>query len=213
MTGVQTCALPICSSQNHRKQVKKEGSPDKASKNPVQKEENNRGEKSGKNGKFNKSNAAGAKTFGDGGSRERAENEKRRQAEEKERRNKNFKNYEEDVPLTRAKRVGKFNKPEVKAEEKEEEKIKVISVPDNITIGELASKMRIQAAPIIKKLFLEGKIVTVNSELSYEEAENIAIEYEIICEKEIPVDVIEELLKEDEDDPSTLTKQIGRAHV
>lgn len=200
-------AASVKDSQGHKKQNKKEAPSDKGAKNASPKEENNRGEKSGKSGKFNKSNASNGKSFGDGGSRERAENEKRRQAEEKERRNKNFKNYEEDTPITRAKRVGKFNKPEIKVEEKEEEKIKVISVPDSITIGDLASKMRIQAAPIIKKLFLEGKIVTVNSELTYEEAENIAIEYEIICEKEIPVDVIEELLKEDEDDPSTLTKR------
>ena len=49
--------------------------------------------------------------------------------------------------------------------------------------------------------------MTVNSELSYEEAENIAIDYDIICEKEEPVDVIEELLKEDEDEESTLEKR------
>ena len=58
--------------------------------------------------------------------------------------------------------------------------------------------MKMQPAAIIKKLFLEGKIVTVNQEISYEDAENIAIDYDIICEKEVKVDVIEELLKEDE---------------
>ena len=55
--------------------------------------------------------------------------------------------------------------------------------------------MKMQPAAIIKKLFLEGKIVTVNQEISYEDAENIAIDYDIICEKEVKVDVIEELLK------------------
>ena len=59
--------------------------------------------------------------------------------------------------------------------------------------------MKMQPAAIIKKLFLEGKIVTVNQEISYEDAENIAIDYDIICEKEVKVDVIEELLKEDEE--------------
>ena len=53
--------------------------------------------------------------------------------------------------------------------------------------------MKMQPAAIIKKLFLEGKIVTVNQEISYEDAENIAIDYDIICEKEVKVDVIEEL--------------------
>ena len=53
--------------------------------------------------------------------------------------------------------------------------------------------MKLQPAAIIKKLFLEGKIVTVNQEISYEDAENIAMEYDILCEKEVKVDVIEEL--------------------
>ena len=73
-----------------------------------------------------------------------------------------------------------------------EEVIKVIVLPDTITIKELAEKMKIQSSAIIKKLFLEGKIVTLNQEISYEEAENIAMEYDILCEKEVKEDVIEE---------------------
>ena len=64
--------------------------------------------------------------------------------------------------------------------------------------------MKLQPSVIIKKLFLKGQIMTVNSEISFEEAENIAIEYEIICEKEEKVDVIEELLKEDEEEEGKL---------
>ena len=75
----------------------------------------------------------------------------------------------------------------------------MITIPDTITIKDLADKMKMQPAAIIKKLFLQGKIVTVNQEISYEDAENIAIEYDIICEKEVKVDVIEELLKEGEE--------------
>lgn len=108
--------------------------------------------------------------------------------------------YEEDgaAALKNAKKAGRFIKPEPKPVEPEET-IKVITVGDNITIKELAEKMKMQPAAIIKKLFLEGKIVTVNQEISYEDAENIAIDYDIICEKEVKVDVIEELLKEDEE--------------
>ena len=73
-----------------------------------------------------------------------------------------------------------------------------------ITIKDLASRLKMQPAIIVKKLFLEGKIVNVNTELTYEEAENIAVEYDILCEKEVKVDVIAELLKEKEEDPSTL---------
>mgnify|MGYP003291462679 CR=1 FL=1 len=69
----------------------------------------------------------------------------------------------------------------------------------NAKLTELAEKMKMQPAAIIKKLFMQGKIVTVNQEITYETAENIAIEYDIICEQEVKVDVIEELLKEDEE--------------
>ena len=109
--------------------------------------------------------------------------------------------------MPRSKRVGRFIKPEVKKAEEPEEQIKVITIPDKLTIKELADKMKLQPSAIIKKLFLAGQIVTVNSELSYEEAENIAIEYDIICEKEVQVDVIEELLKEEEEDESLLTSR------
>lgn len=96
-------------------------------------------------------------------------------------------------------------KPVEKKEEPEEEKIKVITIPELITIKDLADKMKIPSSQIIKKLFLQGKVVTVNEEVSYEEAEEIAVEYDILCEKEVVVDVIEELLKEEEEDPATMT--------
>ena len=89
----------------------------------------------------------------------------------------------------------------------EEEEIKVITIPDTLTIKELADHMKMQPSVIIKKLFLSGQIVTVNSELSYEEAENIAADYEILCEKEKTVDVIAELLKEDPDDETKMEKR------
>ena len=85
-----------------------------------------------------------------------------------------------------------------------EEQIKVITVADSLTIKELADKMKLQPSVIIKKLFLKGQIVTVNSDISFEDAENIAIEYDIICEREEKVDVIEELLKEDDEKEETL---------
>ena len=119
------------------------------------------------------------------------------------------KDYEEEE-MPRSKRVGRFIKPEVKKEEEPVEQIKTITIPESLTIKELAEKMKMQPSVIIKKLFLAGQIVTVNTALSYEEAENIAIEYDIICEKEVQVDVIEELLKEDEEDEKDL---VSRAPV
>jgi translation initiation factor IF-2 len=101
-------------------------------------------------------------------------------------------------------RPGRFIKPVKKAEEVVEEVIKVITLPETITIKDLAEKMKQRPADIIKKLFLEGKVVTLNQEISFEDAENIAMEYDILCEHEVKVNVIEELLKEDEDAEETM---------
>ena len=73
-----------------------------------------------------------------------------------------------------------------------------------MTIRELADKMKVQAAAIVKKLFMQGKIVTVNHEIDYETAEEIALEFNCIAEPEEKVDVIAELLKEDEEDESKM---------
>ncbi len=124
--------------------------------------------------------------------------EKRRISQEKDKRSRKDFIYEEEDAQVKNK-PGRFIKPEKKKEEVVEEVIKVIVLPESITIKDLAEKMKIQSSTIIKKLFLEGKIVTLNQEISYEEAENIAMEYDILCEKEVKVDVIEELLKEEEE--------------
>ena len=97
-------------------------------------------------------------------------------------------------------------KPQVK-EEKQEEQIKQIVIPEVLTIKELADKMKIVPSVIVKKLFMQGKIVTVNQEVDYETAEDIAMEFDVLCEKEEVVDVIEELLKEDEEDESLMVKR------
>ncbi len=134
--------------------------------------------------------------------------EKRRISQEKDKRSKKDLIYEEDeVNVKNRNKAGRFIKPEKKAETVVEEQIKVITLPDSLTIKELADKMKIQPSVIIKKLFMQGQIVTVNSEITFEDAENIAIEYEIICEKEVKVDVIEELLKEDEEDESKMVSR------
>ncbi len=136
------------------------------------------------------------------------DDEKRRSNQDKDKRSKKDLIYEEDdVAVKSRNKAGRFIKPEKKVEENAEEQIKVITIPDTLTIKELADKMKIQPSVIIKKLFLQGQIVTLNSEISFEDAENIAIEYEIICEKEVKVDVIEELLKEDEEDEETMVKR------
>ncbi len=131
------------------------------------------------------------------------EQDKRRISQEKDKRSRREMIYEEEESL---KKPGRFIKPE-KKEEAAEEAIKVITLPESITIKDLADKMRMQPAAIIKKLFLQGKIVTVNQEISYEDAEGIAMDYEILCEKEEKVDVIEELLREDEEEEASMVER------
>ncbi len=75
------------------------------------------------------------------------------------------------------------------------EDIKTITLPERLTIKELADKMKLQPSAIVKKLFLQGQMVTLNQEIDYEQAEEIAMEFDVLCEQEEKVDVIAELLK------------------
>ena len=79
------------------------------------------------------------------------------------------------------------------------EKVTNIVLPEVVTIKELGDKMKISAAEIVKKLFLGGKMVTLNTEITYDEAEEIALEYDVLCEHEVVIDPIEEILKEEEE--------------
>ena len=136
--------------------------------------------------------------------------EKRRISQEKDKKNRKDLIYEEDNEIKNIKgknKPGKFIKPEKKPVETVAEQIKVITLPEKLTIKELADKMKIQPSAIVKKLFLQGQIVTVNEEITYETAENIAIEYDIICEQEVKVDVIEELLREEEENVEDMVQR------
>lgn len=125
----------------------------------------------------------------------------------RDRHNKKDVAFEQNEQRERKNRSGRFIKPVVEKVEEPEEQIKVITIPEKLTIGELAEKMHLKPAELIKKLFLAGKAMTVNSEVTYEEAENIAADYDILCEKEEKVDVIQELLKEDEDKEEDLVSR------
>ena len=136
----------------------------------------------------------------------------RNKAKDKERDNKK-KEYRDEAFEGKGKKgkkqknVAEVKKPQNKPEEKKEEQIKQIVIPEVLTIKELADKMKIVPSVIVKKLFLQGKVVTVNQEIDYDTAEEIAMEFDVLCEKEEVVDVIEELLKEDEEDESLMVKR------
>ena len=101
---------------------------------------------------------------------------------------------------------GAFIMPQ-KKEEPKTEQVKTIVLPETITIKELAEKMKMQPSVIVKKLFLQGTVVTINQEVDYDKAEEIAMEFDILCEKEEKIDVIEELLREDEEDEKDMTER------
>ena len=101
-------------------------------------------------------------------------------------------------------------KPAVKPAEKPEETIRNIVIPEKLTIKELGEAMKVQPSAIVKKLFLQGVMVTVNEEIDFDKAEEIALEFNCICEKEEKVDVLAELLKEEEEDEA---KMVPRSPV
>ncbi len=100
---------------------------------------------------------------------------------------------------------GQTVKPAPKPAEKPQDTIRTITLPEKMTISELAEVMKVTASVIVKKLFLQGEMVTVNQEIDFDKAEEIALEFNCICEKEEKVDVIGELLKEEEESEDVMT--------
>ena len=93
------------------------------------------------------------------------------------------------------------------APKKEDNTPKVIEIPEMISIHDLAEKMKIQPSVIIKKLFLAGKMVTVNSELDFEAAGELAMEMNFDPVPEEKEDVIAKMLEDSEDGEETLVSR------
>lgn len=118
--------------------------------------------------------------------------------------------YENQTKGGKKKKKGQKQEPERKRPEpkkKEEDTIKSVELPEVVTIQELAERIKVVPSALIKKLFLAGKMVTMNQELSFDEASEIALEYNYIAELEEKVDVIAEMLKEDEEDEKLMTER------
>ncbi len=98
----------------------------------------------------------------------------------------------------------KKHAPQPQKPKEDPNEIKTITLPEKMTIKELADAMKLQPSVIIKNLFMKGKMVTMNHEVSFEEAEEIALEFNFICEQEEKVDVIAELLKEEEENEADM---------
>lgn len=82
------------------------------------------------------------------------------------------------------------------AEQRKKQQIK-ITVPEEITVGELASRLRMTATEVIKALMKLGMMVNVNEVIDYDTAEIVATELGAKVEKEVVVTIEEQIIEED----------------
>ena len=82
-----------------------------------------------------------------------------------------------------------------------------IQVPDEITVGELASRLQAKAGDVVKKLMMMGVMASVNQAIDYDTAYLIADEMGVICEKEVIVTIEDKLFEEKEDSADDLVER------
>ena len=156
--------------------------------------------------KFNKESAPAAEDMRGKESRERNDrrnnnnNNKRQDRDKLGKKQENFINLEKNGGK-------KKHAPQPQKPKEDPNEIKTITIPEKLTIKELSDAMKVQPSVIIKNLFMKGKMVTMNNEVSFEEAEEIALEFNFICEQEEKVDVIAELLKEEEENEEDMVQR------
>ena len=156
--------------------------------------------------KFNKESAAASDEVRGKESRERSNSDRKNNNRHQDHDKLGSKRQENYINLE--KHGGKKKPQQQPQQPKEDEnEIKTIVLPEKMTIRELADAMKIQPSAIVKKLFLKGQMVTVNHEVDFAAAEDIALEFNYICEPEEKVDVIAELLKEDEEDEADMVSR------
>ena len=92
------------------------------------------------------------------------------------------------------------------AEQRKKQQIK-ITVPEEITVGDLAKLLRMTATEVIKKLMSLGVMATVNEVIDYDTAEIVATELGAKVEKEVVVTIEEQIIEEEvEDDENAVTR-------
>ncbi|MBE6600054.1 MAG: translation initiation factor IF-2 [Ruminococcaceae bacterium] len=82
-----------------------------------------------------------------------------------------------------------------------------IQVPDEISVGELASRLQAKAGDVVKRLMLMGVMASVNQTIDYDTAYLIADEMGAICEKEVIVTIEDKLFDEKEDSAEDLVER------
>ena len=119
--------------------------------------------------------------------KKRYEKEKKQKEEEKKLRELRSDFRKDDKKKKNKKKQEKVMKDEIIRIEGES--IGMITIGEEIVIKDLAEKLGVNVSDIIKKFFMQGKMLTANAILSFEEAEEVALEYEVIVEKEEVVEV------------------------
>ena len=125
--------------------------------------------------------------------------------QKKQKLNQKSKQYRKKRPVskkreTEAQRLARI------AEQRKKQQIK-IQVPDEITVGELASLLRMTATEVIKKLMSLGVMATVNEVIDYDTAEIVATELGARVEKQVIVTIEEQIIEEEiENDENAITR-------
>ena len=79
-----------------------------------------------------------------------------------------------------------------------------ITVPDEITVGEFALRLKVTSAEVIKKLMMNGVFATINDTIDFDTAVLIADEFHAKVEKEVVVTIEERIIDDSEDDDANL---------
>ncbi len=79
-----------------------------------------------------------------------------------------------------------------------------VQIPDEITVSELALRLKATAAEVIKKLMMMGTMATVNDVIDFDTASLVAMEFHAKVEKEVVVTIEERIIDDSEDDDTNL---------
>lgn len=89
-------------------------------------------------------------------------------------------------------------------EKQRKERSITITVPDEIVVSELASRLKATVAEVVKKAFMMGSMITANDTVDFDTAELIAMEFNAKVEKEVVVTIEEKIIDDSEDDEANL---------
>lgn len=89
-------------------------------------------------------------------------------------------------------------------EKQRKERSITITIPEEIVVSELASRLKATVAEVVKKAFMMGSMITANDTIDYDTAELIAMEFNAKVEKEIVVTIEEKIIDDSEDDEANL---------